>query len=122
MGIKQKIQELKFVRDYLLAKNYGENIHDVDLTETIETGVVNRLLTARDLGIKYAVVLGGIVPSTKTWDRYGDGTWKPLREYITTEDIKTPDNNRDLEEQRIYDFLRGKPATKEKVQEVGKTL
>ncbi len=122
MGIREKIEQLKFVKDYLLVKKYGENIHDVDLTESIQTGVVERLMSARDLGINYAVVLGNVLPMSKSWDKYGDGTWKPVRDYITTDDIATPDHNRDLEEQKIFDFLRGKPATKKKEEEKGKSL
>lgn len=112
MGIKEKIMELKCVRDYILVSKFGNNIHDVDLLESIQTGVVNRLLIARELGIDYAVVVEGIVPMSKIWDKYGDGTWNPNRSYISTEDIKTEDNNREQEERNIYDFLRGKPAHK----------
>lgn len=112
MGIKEKIMELKCVRDYILVSKFGNNIHDVDLLESIQTGVVNRLLIARELGIDYAVVVEGIVPMSKIWDKYGDGTWNPNRSYISTEDIKTEDNNREQEERNIYDFLRGKPGHK----------
>ena len=65
MGIKEKIMELRFVRDYILVSKFGNNIHDVDLLESIQTGVVNRLLIARELGIDYAVVVEGIVPMSK---------------------------------------------------------
>ena len=112
MGIKEKIMELRFVRDYILVSKFGNNIHDVDLLESIQTGVVNRLLIARELGIDYAVVVEGIVPMSKILDKYGYGTWNPNRSYISTEDIKTEDNNREQEERNIYDFLRGKPAHK----------
>ena len=112
MGIKEKIMELKCVRDYILVSKFGNNIHDVDLLESIQTGVVNRLLIARELGIDYAVVVEGIVPMSKIWDKYGDGIWNPNRSYISTEDIKTEDNNREQEEINIYDFLRVKPAHK----------
>ena len=112
MGIKEKIMELKCVRDYILVSKFGNNIHDVDLLESIQTGVVNRLLIARELGIDYAVVVEGIVPMSKIWDKYGDGTWNPNRSYISTEYIKTEDNNREQEERNIYDFLRGKPGHK----------
>lgn len=112
MGIKEKIMELEFVRDYILVSKFGNSIHDVDLTETVKTGIVDRLLMARELGIDYAVVVKGVIPMSKTWDIYGDGTWNPNRSYISTQDIKTQDNNRDQEERNIYDFLRGKPATK----------
>lgn len=112
MGIKEKIMELEFVRDYILVSKFGKNIHDVDLTESVKTGIADRLLMARELGIEYAVVIKGIVPISVSWDRYGDGTWNPKRSYISTEDIKTEDNNREQEEKNIYDFLRGKEASK----------
>ena len=38
MGIKEKIMELKCVRDYILVSKFGNNIHDVDLLESIQTG------------------------------------------------------------------------------------
>ena len=112
MGIKEKIMELEFVRDYILVSKFGDNIHDVDLTETVETGIVNRLLTARELGINYAVVVKGIIPMSKSWDKYGDGTWNPRRSYISTDDIKTESNDREQEERNVYDFLRGKEMTR----------
>lgn len=112
MKIREKIMELEFIRDYILVSKFGNNIHYVDLAETIETGVVNRLMLARELGIDYAVVVSGIIPIGRDWDKYGDGTWKPQRFYIATDDIKTQDNNRDQEERKIYDFLRGKPIEK----------
>ena len=62
MGIKEKIMELEFVRNYILVSKFGNNIHDVDLLESIQTGIVNRLLIARELGIDYAVVIKGVIP------------------------------------------------------------
>ena len=115
MKITEKMIQLKFLRDYMLVKKYGHNIHDLDLTETIQTGVVDKLMMARELGIDYAVVLENVVPLGKNWDKYGDGTWQPKRAYIATDDIQTPDNDRMQEEKNIYDFLRGKTIEKSKL-------
>ena len=112
MGIKEKIIELEFIKNCILVRKFGKNIHDVDLWETVQTGIVNRLLIARALDIDYAVVVSGVIPSGKSWDKYGDGTWNPRRSYISTDDIKTDDYNKEQEERNIYDFLRGKESTK----------
>lgn len=115
MGLKEKIREIGFIQDAYLIREFGSsNIHDMDLRDTIEEGVVKRLLKARELGVKYAVVLGNVIPISKSWDPYGDGEWNPVRKYITTEDIKDPNNDREREKQNIYDFLRGKKAEKKK--------
>ncbi len=115
MGLKDKfytlrnaIKDMEGVKNYALVREYGENIHDVDLREGIQKGVVDRLLNARELGIKYAVVLDGIAPLGSSWDKYGDGTWNPKKGVITTEDIRTPNNDRAQEEKNIYDFLSGR--------------
>ena len=119
MGIKDRLREIPFIQDQYLVREFGSNIHDVDLSETIADGVEKRLIQAREMGIKYAVVLGGVIPVSKKWDRYGDGTWNPRRSFITTEDLKDPDNNRENERRNIYDFLRGKKAEKkEELQEM----
>ena len=113
MSLKEKLREISFIQDAYLMREFGpSNIHDIDLRESIEEGVERRLLQARELGVKYAVVLGNVIPIGKIWDKYGDGEWNPKRKYITTEDIKDPDNNREKERQNIYDFLRGKPVEK----------
>ena len=67
MKITEKMIQLKFLRDYMLIKKYGYNIHDLDLTETIQTGVVDKLMMAHELGIDYAVVLENVVP----WKKLG---------------------------------------------------
>jgi hypothetical protein len=113
MGIVDKIKALQFVKDEILYRKFGNNIHDIDLNETIQTGVVDRLMKARELGIDYCVVVGGVVPSTKTWDKFGDGTWNPPRDYISTEDIATADRDPEQELKNIYDFLRGKKLEEE---------
>ena len=112
MGIKEKIMELEFIRNCILVNKYGKNIHDVDIWETVQTGIVNRLLIARALEIDYAVIISGVIPSGRSWDKYGDGTWNPKRTYISTDDIKTSDNDKEQEERNIYDFLRGKEIAK----------
>ena len=113
MGIREKIDKLEFVKNQMLYRKYGSNIHDIDLNETIETGIVDRLMKARELKIPYCVVFGNVIPSGKTWDIYGDGTWNPSRDYITTDDIKTEDGDLEQERKNIYDFLRGKKLEEE---------
>lgn len=113
MGLKDKLREISFIQDAYLLREFGaSNIHDMDLRESIEEGVVKRLLQARELGVKYVVVLGNVIPISKTWDKFGDGEWNPKRQYISTEDIKDPENDREKERQNIYDFLRGKKTEK----------
>lgn len=92
------------------------NVYGVDITESIQTGVVDRLMYARERDVEYAIVLDGIAPLGEGWDKYGDGMWNSKSSFITTEDIKTPNNDRKLEEQNIYDFLRGKSAEKNELE------
>lgn len=98
MDIRKQIEELEFIKNDILVKRFGNNIHDLDLTETVETGIVNRLLNARELGIDYAVVIGGVASATIS---------NPLRSVITTYDIATVNNDREQERKNIYAFLRG---------------
>lgn len=105
--IREKIEKLEFIENVLLVEKFGDNIYDFDLTDTFQTGVVDRLMKARELGIPYAVILKGIVAGPG-WDKYGNGAWHPLRRgIITTYDIATPDNDREQEEKNIYAFVRG---------------
>ena len=113
MGIKDKLMNVKAIKDQVLFEKYGANIHDIDLNETIKTGIVERLMKARGMGIPYCVVFGHVVPAGTSWDPYGNGDWNPPRDYITTDDIAREDNNRELEEQNIYTFLRGEEIIKE---------
>ncbi len=114
MSLKDRINRIPFVEEMTLGKKYGSNIHDMGLNESIEKDLVERLMKAREMGIPYCVVFGGITPMTKTWDQYGDGTWNPPRRYITTDDIATEDNDLDKERENIYAFLRGEQIEKEK--------
>ena len=107
MGIKKKLEGIRFIKNYLIEKEFGDNIHDMGLNESIESGIVERLLNARKINIDYCVVFGNIVPMNSNWDKYGNGTWNPSRDYITTNDIKTPDNDLEQEKKNIYAFLRG---------------
>ncbi len=119
MSLKDKLLKNRSIREYHLARKYGpNNIHTVDLGESIKEGVEDRLLGARKINVGYVVDIEGIVPYGKGWDPYGDGTWNPVREFITTDDIKTKDKDLGVERQRIYDFLRGKPAVKSELQEM----
>ena len=113
MSIRQQLERLQFFKDQMLYNKFGSNIHDIDLNETIQTGIVDRLMKARELGIPYCVVFGHTIPSSRTWDKFGDGTWNPPRDYISTEDIQTEDNDREQEIKNIYDFLRGKKLEEE---------
>ena len=92
--------------------DYGINMHGLEYGDTVRTGVVEPLLNARSEGRRFCVELG-MVPGGREWDIYGDGEWNPPRPYITTDDIATPDNDREQEERNIYDFLRGKKMEKE---------
>ncbi len=118
MKIIDKIKQLEIVRNYILERKYGINIHNVDLNESIQSGIVDKLLNARDANIKYAIILDGVCPLGKSWDKYGDGSWNPKNKVITTEDIKTDNNDKLKEEQNIYDFLRGKPIKKEEINQM----
>jgi hypothetical protein len=110
----------KVIKDEILFRKYGPNIHDIDLKETIKTGIEDRLIGARELNIPYCVVFGGVVPAGTGWDRYGNGDWNPPRDYITTEDIATDDNNREIERQNVFAFLRGEEVVRNS--EKGKEL
>ena len=112
MSIMDRLMRFDAVKDEVLYSRYGGNIHDIDLTETITTGITDRLMNARELGIPYCVVFGRIVPAGN-WDKYGDGKWNPPRDYITTDDIATEDNDREKERQNVYAFLRGELKEKE---------
>jgi len=118
MSLIDKLRESHFMQDSYLVREFGSNIHDIDLRESIKEGIVDKLLKARELDIKYAVVFGYVIPSGRSWDPYGDGEWNPKRTYITTEDIKDKDNDREKERQNIYDFLRGKKAEKKEINEM----
>ena len=41
MKITEKMIQLKLLKDYMFIKKYGYNVHDLDSTETIQTGVVD---------------------------------------------------------------------------------
>ena len=112
--IKDNLMHLKAFKDQALYKKYGANIHDIDLNETIKTGITDRLMNAREMGIPYCVVFGNVIPVGTSWDPYGNGDWNPPRDYITTDDIASESNDRNLEEKNIYSFLRGEEITKEK--------
>ncbi len=114
MGIKEKLMKIRAIRDDVLYRKYRGNIHDIDLTETIKTGITDRLMQARELDVPYCVVFGNVVPAGISWDPYGNGDWNPPRDYITTDDIKTENNDRQQEEQNVYAFLRGEEIKKEK--------
>lgn len=111
-SIRERIEKLEWIENSILVRKFGSNIHDIDLGETIETGVVNRLMGARELGVDYAVVVRGVI--AVSWDKYGDRRWNPLRGVITTFDIATDDNDREQEEKNIYAFLAGDQDTIEK--------
>ena len=109
----KKGKRTSLVKYYNLVKKYGStNIYEVEQNESIEEGIVKRLLNARDLGVPYAVIFDNVLPLSKIWDKFGDGTWHPKRNYITTEDIADPKNDREKERKNIYDFLRGKKSIK----------
>lgn len=112
MGIKNLIFKNRFLQDMWLSKNYGSNIHDLGLDETIKTGITDKLIGARELGVDYCVVFEGVVPGGSSWDPYGDGKWNPKRGFITTQDIAREDNDRELERQNVYAFLRGEEKVK----------
>lgn len=121
MSLKTKLQELKekkmkyeLFKHTALVRKYGSNIHDIDLTESITTGVADRLIRARELGIPYCVILGRVVPVTPSWDPYENGNWNPPRDYITTEDIAEENNDREKERQNVFTFLRGEEIIKVK--------
>ena len=109
MSIFDKLKENR--KDEMLYKKYGRNIHDIDLKETIKTGIEDRLMQARELDVPYCVVFGSVIP-TGNWDKYGNGDWNPPRDYITTDDIATIDNDREKEKENIYSFLRGEVIEK----------
>lgn len=96
----------EIIKSEMLDKKYGDNIHFLEFNEDVQTGIVNPLLNARDKDEKYCVVLGLMVPQGF------DGEWKPIRDYITTDDIKTEENDREQEYQNIYSFLRGEERIK----------
>jgi hypothetical protein len=120
MGLKERLMKLDFVKDGVLSEKYGSNIHDMGLDESIETDLVERLMTARELDVPYCVVFGRVIPMGKNWDPYGNGEWNPPRDYITTEDIATEDKDLELERQNIYSFLRGEEIVKGQTEEVGR--
>ena len=114
MGIKDRLMNISAIKNDVLYRKYKENIHDIDLNESIKTGITDRLMSARELGVPYCVVFGHVVPGGVSWDPYGNGDWNPPRDYITTDDIATEDNDREKEKQNIYAFLRGETLEKEK--------
>lgn len=114
MGIKDRLMNINAIKNKVLYRKYKENIHDIDLNESIQTGITDRLMGARELGVPYCVVFGHVVPSGISWDPYGNGDWNPPRDYITTDDIATENNDREKEKQNIYTFLRGEILEKGK--------
>lgn len=114
MGIKERIMKLEWVKNDVLVRKFGKNIHDMDFGETIKTGVEDRLMQARELNVPYCVVFGCLQPSGTSWDPYGNGDWNPPRDYITTYDIATEENDREEERQNVYAFLRGEILEKKK--------
>ena len=117
MGLSDKLMNINFVKNSVLSGRYGNNIHDLGLNENIETCIVQKLMTARELDIPYCVVFGRVMPMSKTWDPYGNGEWNPPRDYITTDDIATEDKDMELERQNIYAFLRGEQIVKGQTEE-----
>ena len=113
MGIKEKLMGINFFKDEKLYKKYGDNVYDMGMEDTIEKGIVEKLMNARDLDIPYCVVFGSLTPMGTRWDPYGNGEWHPPRDYIATDDIATEDNNREQERQNVYAFLRGEVKAKE---------
>jgi hypothetical protein len=113
MKFKDRVMNVKPVKDFVLSNNYGSNIYDMDYRDGIQKGIVDKLMKARDLGVRYCVVFGRYIPSNSAWDPYVGGNWNPIRDYITTEDIATEDNNREQEIQNIYAFLRGETIEKQ---------
>ena len=100
------------IRDEVLYEIYGENIHYFDLRdESVENGIIRKLMLARELGINYCVVVEGVVPM--------DREWNPLKGYITTKDIATKNGDREEERENAYLFLHGKnPKEKQESIEV----
>jgi len=105
MTMFDKMKNSLILQNEQLEKVYGNNIHDYEFGETVEEGIVNPLLDAREKDEKYCVVLGTKVPEERFWDPTGNNDWNPVREYITTEDIAS--NSREDEKNNIYNFLRG---------------
>lgn len=104
----------EIIRDDYLYLKYGNNIYDLNLTDTIEKGIVEKLMGARILGIKYCVVYHGIVMSRHPHP------YSPY--FISTDDIQitkralTEDDDeiKKIEKANIYWFLQGKVPVKSK--------
>ena len=112
-AIKETLMKSETIKNDVLVNKYGKNIYDISLTDTIKTGVADKLMQARELDVPFCVIFGAVVPGGK-WDPYEGGDWNPPRDYITTEDIATDNNDREQEMQNIYAFLRGEEPIKEK--------
>ena len=112
MNLRERITNLEEIKSEMLEKKYGKNIRDLEFGEKVLTGIVDPLLNAIDNGEKYCVVLGKMVPEERNWDPNGNGDWNPVRDYITTDDIATEDNDREKEKDNIYSFLRGEQKEK----------
>ena len=113
MTMFDKMKSSLILQNEKIEKIYGNNIHDFGFGETVEDGIVNPLLDAREKGEKYCVILGQMVPEERIWDPTGNNDWNPLREYITTEDIAS--DSRESEKNNIYAFLRGQEKDKNRV-------
>ena len=109
--IKEILKKHSAIRDMYLYDKYRENIHYIDLRDTIQKGVIDKLMNARKLDIPYCVMIGGVVPAYD-WDIYEHAKWNPVRDYITTDDIETPDHDEEEELKNIYKFLRGEEKEK----------
>lgn len=97
------------IRDMYLYDKYKGNIYDLDLRDSIQAGIIDKLMYARKLGISFCVMLGGV--PLYDWDIFEHAKWNPIRDYITTDDIETPDHNEE-ELKNIYRFLRGEEIEK----------
>lgn len=98
LTIREKIEKISGIENSILVRRFGTNIHDLDLRDSLEDGVVNKLIGARKMKIPYAVVIRGIASSKMK---------NPLREVITTYDIETENEDYEQEEKNIYAFLKG---------------
>ncbi len=118
-NIKDTLMKIPAIKDDVLYRKYGNNIYGLNLGDKIETAVADKLIKARDLGVPFCVMFGN--PAIfDGWDPYKNGKWNPPRDYITTEDIATDDNNREIERQNVFAFLRGEEVVRNS--EKGKEL
>ncbi len=108
--IKEILMKNRTIRDMYLYDKYRGNIYDLDLRDSIQAGIIDKLMYARKLGIPFCVMLGGV--PLYDWDIFEHAEWNPVRDYITTDDIETTDHNEEEELKNIYRFLRGEEKEK----------